>query len=317
MNSVLISGVNGFVGKNLKAYLSKSGYKVLGLSRNTDADKSSDSNNISWSELPKIKDHHLNAMIHLAGLAHDINNKSNDLDYFNVNTDLTKSLYDVFLVSDTECFIFLSSVKAVKDSVDDILTEDVIPDPGSVYGKSKLKAEQYLLSQSLPPAKRLYILRPCMIHGPGNKGNLNQLYHFVRRRLPYPLASFENKRSFLSIDNLCFVMERLITDASIPSGIYHLADDEALSSIDVIKTISEALSVKPRMLALPKSFVKAIARIGDVIGLQLNSQRLKKLTESYVVSNDKIKNALHLEYFPVTSRAGLRKTIENFKGEIF
>src|SRR5688500_1174378 len=210
MNSVLISGVNGFVGKNLKSYLSRSGYRVFGLTRNTEANKSLASNNISWSELPKIKDYNLKAMIHLAGLAHDIKNKSSDLDYFSVNTDLIKELYDIFFVREAVCFIFFSWVKAVKDSVYDILTEYVKPDPKSVYGKSKLKAEQYLLSQSLPPAKRLYILRPCMIHGPGNKGNLNQLYHFVRRRLPYPLASFENKRSFLSIDNLCFVMERLI-----------------------------------------------------------------------------------------------------------
>ena len=314
MKPILVSGLNGFVGVNIKSCLSKSGYSILGLSRNSDANKSSEPNNISWTELPKIKDYNLKAMIHLAGLAHDLKNINNDLDYFKINTDLTKAVYDVFLDTDAECFIFLSSVKAVTDSVDDILTEDVIPDPKTAYGKSKLKAEQYLLSQSLPSSKRLYILRPCMIHGPGNKGNLNQLYHFVRRRLPYPLASFENKRSFLSIDNLCFVMERLIDDPSIPSGVYHLADDEALSTNEVIKTISETLNVKPRMLALPRPFVKAIAIMGDVIRMPLNSERLKKMTESYVVSNDKIKKAMHLDYFPLSSRAGLIKTIENFKG---
>lgn len=58
--------------------------------------------------------------------------------------------------------------------------------------------------------KRVYILRPCMIHGPGNKGNLNLLYNVVRKGIPWPLGDFENKRSFTSIDNLCYVVEGLL-----------------------------------------------------------------------------------------------------------
>ena len=101
----------------------------------------------------------------------------------------------------------LSSVKAAADEINGELTEEIIPKPSTHYGKSKLLAEEYILSKVLPPGKRVYIIRPCMIHGPGNKGNLNLLYQLVRKNVPWPLASFDNKRSFCSIENLCFVIK--------------------------------------------------------------------------------------------------------------
>ena len=84
-------------------------------------------------------------------------------------------MFDQFLKSDCETFIYMSSVKAVVDQADGILTENVKPNPITVYGKSKLAAEEYILSRKNLKNKRVYILRPCMIHGPNNKGNLNLL----------------------------------------------------------------------------------------------------------------------------------------------
>src|SRR5690606_19547965 len=125
-------------------------------------------------------------------------------------------------------FIFISSVKAAKDVVNGVLTEDVACDPVTPYGRSKRKAEEYILSKLLSD-KKVYILRPCMIHGPGNKGNLNLLFSFAKKGLPYPLAAFDNQRSFLSVDNLTFVIVRLL-EKPVPSGIYHLSDDGTFST---------------------------------------------------------------------------------------
>ena len=68
--------------------------------------------------------------------------------------------------------------------------------PSNYFGQSKLLAEEYILSKEIPNDKHVYILRPCMIHGPGNKGNLNLLYKIVSKNIPWPLGAFENKRSF-------------------------------------------------------------------------------------------------------------------------
>jgi nucleoside-diphosphate-sugar epimerase len=250
-------------------------------------------------------------VIHLAGKAHDLKNTSTPDEYYKVNTELTINLFDAFLASKAKVFITLSSVKAVADEVVGVLHEVVIPKPMTHYGKSKLLAEQYILSKQIPEGKRVYILRPCMIHGPGNKGNLNLLYSLVSKGLPWPLGLFENSRSYLSIKNLCFIINESIEREDIPSGVYNVADDVPLSTNEVIKMIAESKGMKARILNLSRSLIKVLARVGDILKLPLNSERLQKLTESYIVSNTKIKEALG-KPLPVSSNDGLIRTFQSF-----
>ena len=114
-------------------------------------------------------------------------------------------------------------------------------------------AEEYIQSQHLPEGKSYYILRPCMIHGTGNKGNLNLLYKFVKKGIPYPLAVFDNQRWFLSVENLCFIISEIIDRDNIPGGIYHIADDETLSTNEVVSILASSLNVKPRLWGILKT----------------------------------------------------------------
>jgi len=250
-------------------------------------------------------------VIHLAGKAHDLKNISATQEYYEVNTELTKKVYDTFLASEAKVFITLSSVKAVADEFDGFLTEDHIPNPVTHYGKSKLLAENYIFSKEIPVGKRVYILRPCMIHGPGNKGNLNLLFKIVSKNIPWPLRAFENKRSFCSIDNLMFIFKELIEREDIPSGIYNVADDEPLSTNELIVLIAQSQNRNPKLWHISKKLIEKVAIIGDKLHLPLNTERLHKLTSSYVVSNAKIKAAIG-KPFPVTSREGLLKTLKSF-----
>ena len=296
----IITGSTGFVVKNLlnNDYFSKNHYFNI-ISRSTPIF------NISTFENCRF-------VLHFAGKAHDLKNISSPNLYYEVNTELTKKLYDLFLDSESEVFIMLSSVKAVSDLLLGELTEDVIPNPITHYGKSKHLAEQYILNRGIPKGKRVYILRPCMIHGPGNKGNLNLLYKIVSKGLPWPLGAFENKRSFCSIDNLCFIINELIENDQIPSGVYNIADDYPLSTNELINLISESQNKNSHIWNVPKSLINTFAKIGDIFKLPLNSERLVKLTESYIVSNNKIKNAIN-KPFPLSSREGLKKTLNSFK----
>jgi len=295
---VQITGATGFVGQNLLNYLQDHDFETTSLSlRKSD-----------WKHLVDLKS---DALIHLAGKAHDTKNTSEASDYFKINTDLTKELFDLFLQSEIKDFIYFSSVKAAADEVATVLDENVVPNPKTPYGISKLKAEEYILSKKLPEGKRIFIIRPCMIHGPGNKGNLNLLYGFAKKGLPYPLASYENKRSFLSVENLCFAVEELIKN-EVASGVYQLADDEALSTNEVIELAGKSLGKKAKMWKVSKSLINTAAKAGDKLKLPLNSERLQKLTENYVVSNTKIVKAIG-KPFPVSSRDGLLKTFESFR----
>jgi nucleoside-diphosphate-sugar epimerase len=292
INRIYITGSSGFVGLNLIRYLGPF-YTFNKFKKNS-----------------LIKINH-DIVIHLAGKAHDLKRVSSSDEYYKVNTDLTKGVFDAFIESKAKVFITLSSVKAVADEVDGELSEEVIPNPVTHYGKSKLLAEQYILSLPIPEDKRVYILRPCMIHGPGNKGNLNLLYSLVSKGFPWPLGLFENSRSYLSLENLCFIIKELIEREDIPSGVYNVADDIPLSTNEVITMIAESKGKKASIMNLNKNFIKTIARFGDFLKLPLNSERLQKLAESYVVCNNKIKIALG-KPLPVSSREGLIRTFQSF-----
>lgn len=301
MRKILVSGSSGFVGQNFIRYISKYDFEIVKVER---------------SELQSINSitfDTADALIHLAGKAHDLKKTSDPEEYYKVNFEITKRLYDQFLKSDCRKFIFISSVKAAADAVDGILTENTLPNPLTDYGKSKLMAEQYIKEQPLPENKFFYILRPCMIHGPGNKGNLNLLYKFVQKGIPYPLAAFKNKRSFLSVENLCFVIANLLKK-DIESGIYQVADDEALSTNEVVEILAKSLNLKPKLWHVPTGLIKGIAKVGDILKLPLTTERLNKLTENYIVSNAKIKKVLG-DNLPLKTNEGLAITAKSFNKE--
>lgn len=297
--NILLTGASGFVGQNLQRYpqLKKTGVFPVSL------------RDSHWKERFTQK---ADALIHLAGKAHDTENEVDADAYFEINTELTKQVFEQFLQSEMGDFIYFSSVKAVADTVTGVLDEDVAANPKTPYGQSKYMAERYLQSKGLPAGKRVFILRPCMIHGPGNKGNLNLLYNVVKKGIPYPLAAFENKRSFLSIKNLLFIITQLLKTPDVPGGVYNVADDDPLTTSEVIRIMGQVNGVKPRLWSVSPSLIRTVAKVGDNFRLPLNSERLKKLTESYVVSNQKIKNILRIQALPVSSKNGLIETIKSF-----
>ena len=267
--NILITGAHGFVGSNLvialKGHHSLYGLDIVAPEKEgvvkTFAWKDIETTSFPMQQLPKF-----DAIIHLAGKAHATKNQSASQVYFDINTGLTQKIFDFFLESSAKKFIFFSSVKAAADSVEgDMLTEDVIPTPVGPYGESKIAAEEYILSKlrsedgelkvAMQRDKRVYILLPCMIHCPGNKGNLNLLYNVVKKGIPWPLGDFENKRSFTSIDNLCYVVEGLLTK-DVASGIYHMGDDEALSTNELIALMCEAMGKEPHIWKMNRKMME-------------------------------------------------------------
>lgn len=335
---ILITGVHGFVGSNLVEAL-KGEHTIYGLdiiSPNKEGVKFT----FGWQHLETNEIPAVDAIIHLAGKAHDVKNQSAADVYFKVNTGLTQKIFDWYLAHPSiKKFVFFSTAKAAADRVDGVLTEDVVPSPVGPYGESKIAAEKYILEKfkefnsstvqdnsqlssdpelatdsinSTLSAKQVYILRPCMIHGPGNKGNLNLLYGVVSKGIPWPLGAFENRRTFTSIENICFAVNGVLTK-DVPSGIYNMGDDEALSTNELIEEICKSLGKKAHIWRLPKGFMTGVAKLGGMLHLPLNPERLQKLTENYVSSNAKIKKALGIDKMPVDARTGLQRTLESFK----
>lgn len=292
---IFITGSNGFIGKNVISYFFNK--HIF--------------NQYKRDDKICIND---DAVLHLAGIAHDVKSVIDYSEYYNVNTEFTKKIYDAFLNSNAKVFIFLSSVKAAADEVVGILTEENSANPKTHYGKSKLLAENYILSKRVPQGKRVYILRPCMIHGPENKGNLNLLYQLVSKGFPWPLGAFNNERSFCSIENLMFVIGELIEREDINSGIYNVADDDTISTNDLISIIAKSLNRKSLILNVPIQVVRLVVRLLDHFHIINASEKLNKLTESYVVSNQKLSKMIG-KPFPIDARDGLMTTFQFFKNK--
>lgn len=312
---ILITGVHGFVGSNLVAALSKE-HEIYGLDIIA-AEKEGVVKTYSWEDLDAGRVVDVDAIVHLAGKAHDTKNQAAAEVYFKVNRDLTIKMLDYFAAHPSiKKFVFFSTAKAAADKVDGVLTENVVPAPIGPYGESKIAAEQYILNtMGLRPDefgdRGVYIFRPCMIHGPGNKGNLNLLYNVVKKGIPWPLGAFENRRTFTSIGNICFAVNGVLTQ-DVPSGIYNMGDDEALSTNELIEEICKSLGKKAHIWKLPKGLMNGLAKVGGWLHLPLNPERLRKLTENYISSNAKIKAALGVEKMPVDAREGLKLTLESF-----
>lgn len=313
---ILITGVHGFVGTNLVKELSRK-HSIFGLDI-VNPIKEGIKFTYKWEDLDTEKMPEVDAIIHLAGKAHDTKNEAAAEVYFKVNRDLTIKIFDYFLAHENiKKFVFFSTAKAAADRVEGVLTEDVVPSPVGPYGESKIEAEKYLLSKMeevRSKSKDVYIFRPCMIHGPGNKGNLNLLYGVVKKGIPWPLGAFENRRTFTSIENICFAVNGVLTK-DVESGIYNMGDDEALSTNELIEEICKSLGKKAHIWKLPKGMMTGLAKLGGILHLPLNPERLQKLTENYVSSNAKIKKALGVEEMPVDAREGLKRTLESFKRE--
>lgn len=301
----LITGAYGFVGTNLCKYLTKNGHVCDAL--DIPAAKRADvpySRFFTWDSLatPTVDLASYDAVVHLAGKAHDLKKVASEQSYFDVNVGLTQKIFER-LKSGADAdggrkvaFIYFSSSKASAD--------------GNAYGRSKLAAEQYLLSASTS-GLGLCILRPAMIHGPGNKGNLNSLWGVAKRGIPWPLAAFENKRSFTSVGNVCAAVEALAGRGV--SGIYPVADDDMLSTNRLIELIAETCGKRAKLWRIPKGLMSLAAKVGDVLHLPLNTERLGKLTEDSFVDNAALKKALGWTRMPIAAEEGMRATLESFK----
>ena len=144
---ILITGVHGFVGSNLVEALKKE-HTIYGLDI-ISPQKDGVRFTFSWDFLDKPGEiPEIDAIIHLAGKAHDTKNQCAADVYFKVNTGLTHKIFDWFLAQPScKKFVFFSTAKAAADKVEGILTEDVVPSPVGPYGESKIAAENYIISK--------------------------------------------------------------------------------------------------------------------------------------------------------------------------
>ncbi|KMQ67903.1 epimerase [Chryseobacterium sp. FH2] len=298
---IAVFGSSGFIGKNL----------VKSLQQSSRVQEISLRNPLWKNDLNE----ETAVFINLVGKAHDHKGSATEKEYYFANVELAQQIFETFQKTDAKVFIHISSLAALEEYESaKPLKETDHCNPVSFYGKSKREAEKWLLKQKLSNDKKLIIIRPPMVHGPGDKGNLGLLYKIISKGIPYPLASFNNERSFISINNFIFYIQRIIQDNNnLENSIYHIADNETVATSEIIEIIKKVENLKTPNISFPKFLIKGLAWIGDFLPLPLNTQKLKKLTSNLVVSNQKIKTILKIDTLPLTAKEGLELTIKSFK----
>ncbi|SHG69449.1 Nucleoside-diphosphate-sugar epimerase [Chryseobacterium oranimense] len=298
MENILLFGASGFLGSHLKKSLPQNIVPV----------------NIRKENWQEEMPYDVSVFINCIGKAHDHSGIATEKDFYQANFEVVKSLFKEFINSKAFLFIHISSIAVVEENERaGIINEQSECFPVSHYGKSKKAAEDYLLAQQIPEGKKLIILRPVMIHGDGDKGNLKLLYKIISKGIPYPLGSFNNLRSFISVDNVAYLLNEIIIRwENINSGIYNICDDYPISTKQIIEIIAQSQGRKAIILYLPIVLINFFAKTGDLLKLPFNTKRLKKMTSNLIISNEKIKHSLGIKELPLSASDGLEKTIKSF-----
>ena len=295
--SILVTGTSGFIGQQMIPFLQEkyAGVDIIGLSRNSEVAKIQYGLQYAYTYQEDFKAifdrHQVSLVIHLAGLAHDTKSEKGSDMYTSINYGLTVELFKTFNASEASKFIYMSSIKAKESN------------PGP-YARSKKMAENYIVTNA-KAGKKVFCLRPCLVYGDKPKGNLKALIKFVKKGIPYPFGAYNNKRSYLSIENLNFVVQSII-DKEVKSGVYDLADKDPISTKELFQILGKKYKVRSRVIAVPKQLIKLGADIGTMLKLPFNNESLAKITEELIVDSRPIIEQIG-EVFPITTKEGFLK----------
>lgn len=286
---VLITGAGGFVGQHLVDYLLDSGSEVVAVSRFPSARPVS----CRWVLSPgtEAEWHRLlvsvTAVVHLAGLAHRAatrwDRKAHQQEMMKINFAATSELYQTASRCGVSRFLFLSSIAALTSRSVGQLGDDTPPWPISPYGISKLAADRAIEDGARNGGCPFTILRPPMIYGRGNSGNIAALTKLVKSGVPLPFRSLTNRRSFLYVGNLCDVVHRCLRSPAAANRRFLVSDGADVSTPELIRLIAASANVPCRLFSVPESVFRTIARfnpdgaLAKLVGsLYLDIEPLKK-----------------------------------------
>lgn len=255
--TVLVTGSDGFIGRHLVPYLAAHGYKVIAASRSASASGP----NVSAAPLPDLSQpfdwepllRQCDAVVHLAGIAHTF---ANDDLYDRINNRATEQL----AMTAVRCgvhLVFISSIAAQSGSFSDHeLTENDVPKPINAYGRSKLAAEQAIRAAG----GSFTILRPVVIYGEGEKGNLATIRKISQLPFPLPFGGFTALRSVLSVQNLSSAITTALTDPRARGETFIVSDPTPVTVADLIARYRAGFGRRPWLFPIPESWFEFILR---------------------------------------------------------
>lgn len=316
MSNILVTGANGFIGQALCAKLLAEKWYVRGAIRSADQihslPHSVDSVRVAsigpetdWSDALS----NIDTVVHLAARVHVLNDREPDplSLYRHVNVQGTEQLARMAVSKGVNRFIYMSSIKVNGEGRPTAYTENDVPVPEDHYALSKWEAEQILYKISAESEMEVTVLRAPLVYGPGVKANFLRLLKTVQKGIPLPLASVNNQRSLVYLENLVDVIIKGIKSAQPVSGTYLVSDGEDVSTPELIRRIAAALGTSLRLFPLSPLLMSGVAKL---LG---KKAAVDRLLGTLTVDPSKIRRELNWTP-PHTMAQGLKETAKWYKG---
>jgi nucleoside-diphosphate-sugar epimerase len=294
---ILLTGATGFVGRALASELLAIGSQVKALVRNVSTGLPVEVEQVvvdlgevevDWAIMDAFAG--VDVVIHAAARAHMIQDRStNPLSEFRkLNRDATLALAVLAADAGVKRFVFLSSIGVNGNNNMRPFSEKDTPNPQEPYSISKYEAEQGLLALAKKMSMEVVIIRPPLVYGPNAPGNFRTLVNWLRRGLPLPLGSINNKRSFVALDNLVSFIALCSDRSQSPKAanqVFLISDGEDVSNTQLLRKVADALSKESWLLPVPMGLMSFAAKLvgkGDVANrlfssLQVDSSKARDL----------------------------------------
>lgn len=305
---ILLTGATGFVGGHLVPCLRAKGFDVRSAVRTTPAEGAPSLDVVSVGDLttlPSLREalRDVSVVVHLAGRVHASRRTTDSgAEFRRANVDATRHLAVQAAARGVRRFVFLSTIKVNGESTaGHSFSESDTPSPHDAYGISKLEAERALLEVASSTGLEVVILRPPLVYGPGVKANFLRLLWLVRRRIPLPFGNVHNRRSLVSVWNLCDLISVCCEHPAAAGETFLVSDQHDLSTPELIRALGDALGRPARLFACPLLLLRAPGRL---LG---RSDEVERLIGSLQVDSTKATEQLGWRP-PVTVADGIART---------
>ncbi len=317
MTNVLVTGATGFVGRHLCELLASGGDVVTGTTRRSVDEVPAEGpkfisvgdlgSAVDWEPLLKGVD----CVVHLAARVHVMRELDADplAAFRRVNVAGTKRLIGQACDSGVRRFIYLSSVKVLGDAAFDrpFRVSDT-PRPTDPYGQSKLEAERVVEQVAAESKLETVIIRPPLVYGPGVGGNFVRLLQMVDKNFPLPFGRIDNKRSLVSVHNLCHLIQECLANSEAAGKTFLVSDNADISTRDLVRMMANAMSRTPRLVPVPVSILRGLA------GLLGRSDEADRLLGSLQVDMSHTTSTLNWEP-PTSIENGIGETVKWFRNK--
>jgi GlcNAc-P-P-Und epimerase len=304
-NSVLVTGASGLIGRAVLAdLLAKNSYDIRAQVRNVQKARADLGNSIDFSKMQvregdfaRMLERDLRALtqdcktvIHCAGLAHRPEAPYQEYEVNNVRA--TQHLAEAAASNKAETFVFMSSSAVYGPGPFERVEESAPLQAKTPYAVSKVTSESWL--QTFKGIPKIIILRPSLVFGEGDRGNLLNLIREVKNNRYRHVGAASTGKSVIYSKDLARAISLCLDKLSAGVHLLNVANPEPVSMKDLTEEIAAALNLGRKIQSVPAPLARlGIKAVNALLPgkVPVTEEQLEKLTTTTTCSVSRLVQA--------------------------